>query len=775
MSCRITLALFGGVSLLALSSPALADYQARTCVAGRGLERSVRALLAEAEARTGTPGMSVSVFDQDRVTATATAGVRSLNALERIGVSDAFGLGSNTKHLLAVSMAQLVDQGRLSYSDRLGDLLPEFAPSMRAEYRDATVGQLLTMTAGLGGYNRTDPEADMDFMAYMAGVTGDAAEHRRKATEYFLQTDPLYAPGEAQLYSNAGFVVLGAVYERLTGRPYEEAAIASTFGRVGARAGFGIPRDLGRNNPSLHMVSEDGQSLIAIDDPHDAVDVFSGRLPISFNSTGGMVATMPAFAEVERRLLRAAMNLPQELASNGALQGLFQPVGGGEDGMGMGGLLTSTAIGETTHFFVGETLGGSAYVFLAPESGVGVVLATNTVVDLFAGGLVESEEEAYRLLARLAARARLGVLNPQSADQATVFGAVEALCLDDAADRSTLSAMFGELTATQASALAEQITPDDSRAIDVLSAAPLQAMSDQLESRMSPGGYAFRGRTGRTGGGWRAFAAGGSLDDRFAADAAGPGRRVDGWATTAGFDLNLTEQLRVGWALGYGEARTGLPGRDGEARLTSTQMAVTAAFDEGGGLFADGRAVIARQPVTTRRAIAIDGMDFGEAEARRNALGLLVDATAGYSFGDRLRLAPFAGLRFVATGVEAVDETDSDLALKLEDRWSRRLDARAGLSLATRFDVADFIVRPSVEGYYSRTVHSRRNDIVARFDEGGPAMRFEAAPLDRNTSTLRAAVDVERGPVSLQVGAAQVFERRGGGDLTWSATARFAF
>ena len=129
MSCRITLGLLGGVSLLALSSPALADYQARTCVAGRGLERSVRALLAEAEARTGTPGMSVSVFDQDRVAATATAGVRSLNGSERIGVNDAFGLGSNTKHLLAASMAQLVDQGRLSYSDRLGDLLPEFAPS----------------------------------------------------------------------------------------------------------------------------------------------------------------------------------------------------------------------------------------------------------------------------------------------------------------------------------------------------------------------------------------------------------------------------------------------------------------------------------------------------------------------------------------------------------------------------------------------------------------------------------------------------------------------
>ncbi len=52
--------------------------------------------------------------------------------------------------------------------------------------------------------------------------------------------------------------------------------------------------------------------------------------------------------------------------------------------------------------------------------------------------------------------------------------------------------------------------PDDSRAIDMLSAAPLLAMSDQLESHLSPGGYAFRGQAERTGDGRRAFAAGGS-------------------------------------------------------------------------------------------------------------------------------------------------------------------------------------------------------------------------------------------------------------------------
>lgn len=764
--------LFGmiGVGATVAALPAEAQYAVGRCVVTRGLERTLRDFQARARQANGTPGMVATVFDKDGVVATAAAGIRSLNTGEALTGDDSFNLGSHTKHLLAVSVGQLVDQGRLSYDARIGELLPDMAASMQPAFRDATVRQLLFMTAGFGAYNGTDPERTGAMLAAFAAASGGPAERRDQFTRFLLASEPDYAPGEGQVYSNAGFAVLGTIYERLVARPYELAAVDSVFGRVGATASFGIPRDLGPANPSVHLAVGDG-TLVAIDDPAEVTNALLGRLPPELAPAGGMVATMPAFAKVEQQLLRASMGLSQPLASAAALRGLFELVGE----LGAGGIVTSRITGRTTHFFEGSTTGGHAFSFLVPTAGIGVVFASNSGVNPFTG-VADTQEDGYALMMALAERARRGVLVARSADQGAVFGEVEASCAASKGDLFAVTRTFGDLTSEQASALAERIAPDDSRLIDRLSAASLEAMADQVETHMSVGGSAFRGRLADSGEGrWRAFLAGGALGGRAIADAAAPGADIAGWASSWGFTGPVGDRLRAGIAFSYARARARLAGGSGSTRLTSPQIALALAYDGGNGLFGDFRAMLARQSVRTERDLAIEGLDPGTARARRTAIGSLVDASIGYAVGGRLRIAPIVGLRFIGNNVDRAEESGSALALTIDRRHSHRLDARAGLSIATGFELGGAMVRPSVEAFHVRTIADRRPDLVARFAEGGGAMRFAPAPIDRAWTSLRAGIDIDAGPAAFQLGATGAIGRDGRDDLRLMGGTRVRF
>lgn len=119
-----------------------------------------------------------------------------------------FNLGSMNKMFTAVAIAQLIEAGKLSFQDTLAKVLPDYPNRQAAE--KVTVHQLLTHTAGLG-----------DFF--------DNPEFRPHRERYINPSDyfPLFAatplrfePGARFSYSNAGFVVLGAIVERVSGESY---------------------------------------------------------------------------------------------------------------------------------------------------------------------------------------------------------------------------------------------------------------------------------------------------------------------------------------------------------------------------------------------------------------------------------------------------------------------------------------------------------------------------------------------------------------------------
>jgi len=132
-----------------------------------------------------------------------------------------FNLGSANKNFTAVVIAQLVEEGKLSWEDPLSKFVPDFPDSAAA--RKIRIKHLLSHSAGLGSYfNRT-------FM--------ESSRTRWRTVDDMMQLarpDSLaFEPGTRFRYSNTGFLVLGKVIEVVTGRDYFDVVRERVYRKAG--------------------------------------------------------------------------------------------------------------------------------------------------------------------------------------------------------------------------------------------------------------------------------------------------------------------------------------------------------------------------------------------------------------------------------------------------------------------------------------------------------------------------------------------------------------
>ena len=124
-----------------------------------------------------------------------------------------FDLASMGKMFTAVAITQLAQEGKLSFSKPIIEYLPDYPNRGAAE--KITVHHLLTHTSGLG-----------DFIEKLARKENASLKANVSASkDYFplFANDPLaFDPGQKQAYSNAGFIVLGAVIEKLSGQSFAD-------------------------------------------------------------------------------------------------------------------------------------------------------------------------------------------------------------------------------------------------------------------------------------------------------------------------------------------------------------------------------------------------------------------------------------------------------------------------------------------------------------------------------------------------------------------------
>lgn len=149
-----------------------------------------------------------------------TSGVANVRTGQKVPANGRFRIGSMTKTFTATAALQLVGRGKLRLDRTVQSYVPGVLP---AEYPPVTVDQLLTYTSGLPGLDIDHKDPDW-FLAHRF----DTWTPRQLFGLAFRTPDGaakpmLFAPGTRQNYGNIDYLVLGAVIEKVTGRPYGDA------------------------------------------------------------------------------------------------------------------------------------------------------------------------------------------------------------------------------------------------------------------------------------------------------------------------------------------------------------------------------------------------------------------------------------------------------------------------------------------------------------------------------------------------------------------------
>ncbi len=131
-----------------------------------------------------------------------------------------FFLASMTKMFTGIAVGQLAEQGKLRFSDPVSRYVTEVPTSFGDRI---TIHHLLTHTSGLGSIWK--PEYQRANHALYRNV--------RDFFPLFISDPPQFEPGERWAYSNAGYVLLGAVVERVSGRSYRDYVREYVFRRAG--------------------------------------------------------------------------------------------------------------------------------------------------------------------------------------------------------------------------------------------------------------------------------------------------------------------------------------------------------------------------------------------------------------------------------------------------------------------------------------------------------------------------------------------------------------
>ena len=134
-----------------------------------------------------------------------------------------FRLGSITKQFTATLILQLAEQGKIKLDGKLIDYLPDYRKDTGAK---VTIHNLLSHTSGIPSYTSLP-----GFFANVSRNPFTVDDFIKKYASGELE----FEPGTKFVYSNSGYFLLGAIVEKVTGKPYAQVLKENIFDPVGMK------------------------------------------------------------------------------------------------------------------------------------------------------------------------------------------------------------------------------------------------------------------------------------------------------------------------------------------------------------------------------------------------------------------------------------------------------------------------------------------------------------------------------------------------------------
>ena len=199
--------LLAGLSLVCASLPAQADK----------IDDYIKREMKKRQ----IPGVALAVIKDGKVVKMKGYGLANVELGVPVTPDSVFNLASLTKQFTAAAIMLLVEDGKIGLDDRISKYLPN-APDA---WSGITVRHLLTHTSGV---KKTElPRCNESWL--LEYTTVQMFEHASKLP-------PNFAPGERWWYSNQGYILLGMIIEKVSGKRYGEFLRERIFQPLGMNA-----------------------------------------------------------------------------------------------------------------------------------------------------------------------------------------------------------------------------------------------------------------------------------------------------------------------------------------------------------------------------------------------------------------------------------------------------------------------------------------------------------------------------------------------------------
>jgi CubicO group peptidase (beta-lactamase class C family) len=311
------------------------------------------------------PGLAIAIVKDGEVIVKGY-GVKELGKPAKVDENTLFMIGSNTKAMTATAMAMLQEQKKLSLDDKVVKWLPSFTMKDPWVTKELNLRDIMSHRMGMETFQG-------DFMYWTSALT------EQQVMEKFGKLTPMYGFRSKWGYTNAGFVVAGAVIKAASGKSWADFLTENIFRPLGMNNTIALSKDLpnAANKAAPHTLNKD-QRLVVI--PYCKIDNLSPAGSVS-SSVNDMSKWMLA-------LLGNGKLGDVQVIPNNAISQTRQPqsiIGNGGHPFnkqnfnlyGLGWVLNDYN-GKRLISHTGGVNGFVTSVTLVPEDKLGIVVLTNS-------------------------------------------------------------------------------------------------------------------------------------------------------------------------------------------------------------------------------------------------------------------------------------------------------------------------------------------------------------------------------------------------------------
>jgi len=316
------------------------------------------------------PGMQAYIRTANGKTWSGASGTTDLGRKHALQPDHILRVGSVTKTFTAVIILKRVEEGYLKLDDPLARWYPDFPNA-----ESITIRQLLNHTSGI-------PEIIPKIL--MKSIIPSTNWQTQKLVEIAAGEKPLFTPGNAFSYSNANYILLGLIAEKVTGKTAVQLLHEIIIDPLGLQHTFFVPYE---QTPAALVPGWDRD-----------LSHFPGMLDIGVKNTswatgaytsGALISNASDLATFYENLFDGALLSPTMMKEMTAYIDAPNPGFAEQTGYGLG-LMQLDIDGQELVGHVGEFMGSTAIALVSPTEKYTIVVVcdlsfpklTDVVADL---------------------------------------------------------------------------------------------------------------------------------------------------------------------------------------------------------------------------------------------------------------------------------------------------------------------------------------------------------------------------------------------------------